>query len=296
MTYEPQLEHHRQFERTYRLGMYGGWTQGAIWTRRLLIILGTCWVAALVIPKVIPSLGFLIGNLYLQPSGVMSGKIWQFITAPLFGTISPCQWWVFLFHLFYLFVFGPKVEREWGPARFIRYYILIALSATIIAFLLRMFPPLNEFPASTTGAAVFAVMIAYGANWPRDPFYVFGMFPMPVIYIILFLCALEVLFMVITPVSGFGVDYVSSAAGVALGFAAMKIPFVKAFFVGIRQKKKVTTGGRTRRAEFEPIPTLRPGSNKPPVISEPEEPARKPSSKPPVKKGKKGKRSGFLEF
>ena len=32
MTYQPQSEHHRQYERTYRLGMHSGWTQGAKWT------------------------------------------------------------------------------------------------------------------------------------------------------------------------------------------------------------------------------------------------------------------------
>jgi membrane associated rhomboid family serine protease len=274
--YDDTAEYRRTFDRHYRLGMHGGWTQGAIWTKRLLIILGSIWLSALLLPRLFPPIEPLFAAMYLAPAGLLSGQIWQLVTAPFFGVISPCQWWVFLFHLFYLLVFGPKVEREWGNKRFIRYYLTVAFLANFLSFLMRIPTPLAGIPASTVGAAVFAVMIAYGTMWPRDPFWVFGIFPAPVIYIILFLCAMEVLFMVLTPASLFGADYVASAMGVAIGFASMKIPAVKALILGTKRPKVVTTTKRVRSQEYI----------NPPSASKPQEP----------KDGKKNKRSGYLEM
>ncbi len=291
MTYQPQLEHHRQYEQTYRLGMHGGWTQGATWTKRLLVILTVCWLVAVfsILTRLSSTpLGPIVASLYLTPSAVASGSIWQILTAPWFGTICPCQIWVFFFHMFYLLVFGPKVEREWGSSRFIRYYLSIALLATVLSFLLRLpIPQISVIPASTTSAAIFAVMIAYGSNWPRDPFWVFGLFPSPVIYIILFLCAVEILFMILFPATGFGVDYVGSAMGVALGFGAMKVPFLKAIFVGEKPTRTVSTGKRAAAQEFS-VPRSSSSTAKRSSPPMPQQTTQKP--------GKKGKRSGFLEL
>ncbi len=292
MTYQPQSEHHRQHERTYRLGMQGGWTQGAPWTKRFLIIIAVLWLIALVGSRIDRSgmFGAIIINLYLTPASVASGMIWQLFTAPWFGT-----WCIFsfLFHLMYLLVFGPKVEREWGSARFLRYYLIIAFLSTLIGFLLRLpSPMLNAIPASTASAAIFAVMIAYVSMWPRDPFWVFGMFPAPVLYVVLVLCGLEVVFMVLGGAGEMGGDFVATVAAIGLGFAAVKIPAVRSLFIGDKKKKIFTTGTRAKKAEFRG--SGRRAGQSGGAASGPSSPPSESSSKKEEKK--KGKRSGFLEL
>ena len=287
MSYQPQSEHHRQYEQMYRLGMQGGWTQGATWTKRFLVILAVCWLVAVfsILTRLSSTpLGGIVVALYLTPSAVATGSIWQIFTAPWLGTM--CMW-SFFFHLFCLLVFGPKVEREWGSSRFLRYYLSVAFVATLLGFLLRLPTPLSVIPASTASAAIFAVMIAYGANWPRDIIWVFGLFPSPVIYVILFLCAVEILSWVLYGAGTLGVDFVASAMGVVLGFGAMKIPFLKAIFVGEKPTRTVSTGKRAAAQEYSvPRPSSSTAKKSSPPM--PQQSARKPA--------KKGKRSGFLEL
>ncbi len=304
MSYQPQSEHHRQYERTYRLGMHGGWTQGAKYTKLFLIIIAAVWVAALLLLRLTPAIAVIIDGMLLQPSDVVRGHVWQLFTAQWIGSVAGCQFWIVLFHLFYLLVFGPKVEREWGSPRFLRFYLLVAFIAALLACLLRLPTPFAVVPASTMSAAIFAIMVVYAANWPRDPVWIFGLFPTPILYVVICLCALEVLFMILAPAGEFGVDYVASGMGVMIGFASVKVPFVKAVLIGEKTKKKVSAGGRVRTSEFrkKPRPLKR---NQPPFpssedVSEPDAtfadksgPARKPSQKPDEKNGK---RSGFLEF
>ena len=286
MTYYDQpSEHDRIHQRYARISMYGGWTQGAVWTRRILIALAVLWVITAVVIMHNTLLAPAFVRLYLNPSEVVRGMVWQIVTSPFFCTLCI---WQFIFHLFYFFIFAPKVEREWGNARFLRFYLTVAFVASMIGFLLRLPTPLAVVPASTASAPIFAVMVAYASMWPRDPFWVFGMFPSPVLYIVLFLCGLEVLFMVLYGAGTLQVDFVASSAGVVLGFATMRVPAFKALFVGEKKKRVVTAAIRAKKQEFAPES----GSS----IEEslPSAGSTKKSTKEPVKE--KGKRSGFLEF
>jgi membrane associated rhomboid family serine protease len=283
VTYRQDDEYYRIHERHLRLGMHGGWTQGAIWTRRFLILLVVTWLIALIGPRLYQPMSAFFAAVYLTPASVITGLVWQPFTAPWFGAL--CMW-LFPFHLLYLLVFGPKVEREWGNARFLRFYLSIAFTAGIISMLLRLPTPLAAIPASTTSAAIFAVMVAYASMWPRDPFYVFGLFPSPILYVVLVLCAFEILVMVLAPAAEFGVDYIAGGAGIMLGFGAMKIPFLHNLLIGKKKARIVTASGRARREEFTPSPAE---SASPSSTAE-------PSSIKEGKTEKKGKRSGFLEF
>lgn len=286
MTYQHDDEYYRVHERHLRLGMYGGWTQGATWTRRFLVIIVVCWLVTLIGPRLYEPMFGLIAHLYLTPASVATGMVWQIFTAPWFGTICSCQWWLFFFHLLYLLVFGPKIEREWGSLRFLRFFLAIAFTAGLISMILRLPTPLAIVPASTTSAAIFAVMVAYASLWPRDPFYVFGLFPSPILYVVLVLCAFEVLVMILAPATEFGVDYIASASGVMLGFGAMRIPFLYNLFIGRKKERKVSASGRAKRGEFMPSNAE---SGAPSSMGD-------PSGIKGAKGEKKGKRSGFLEF
>jgi membrane associated rhomboid family serine protease len=299
VAYDSTSEYRRQTEQHYRLGMQGGWTQGALWTRRFLAILLILWLIALLGPRLIPAIAPFIVGLYLQPSEVATGKFWQIFTSPWLGATSPCQWTAFLFHLLYLLTFGPKVEREWGNARFLRFYLITAFIASAIAFLLRLpSSALTLFPASTASAAIFAVMIAYVSMWPRDMFYVFGLFPTPILYCVLAICGIEAIYMILNGASPLGVDFVASIAGATLGFAAMKIPFIYKLFLGSKKSKVSTAGKRAGKYEFKPGGQSSGGSTRTPETKQaPIVPPSVTTETQSQKNAKKdGKRSGFLEM
>jgi membrane associated rhomboid family serine protease len=251
MTYNHR-EQDRQFQQSYRLGMQGGWTQGAKWTRRLLWILGIAWVVAVIAiyagARFYNAFPRFIISLYLNPSAVLpwlglkSGgpfQPWQILTSSWIPSASLCGL-VGLMHLMYLLVFAPRLEREWGSAKFLRFYLTVAYVSTILALLLRGASPfLQMTPASTASAAIFGLMVAYALTWPRDPLYVFGLFPFQVIYVVLAMCALEVIFSIVSGSGGF-VDYIADVVGIVLVWTTFKVPIIRAFVMGGSTKARAT--------------------------------------------------------
>jgi len=281
-------DYRRTAEHHYSLGMHGGWTQGAPWTKRILVILIVAWLLALLAMTKITSWALSFEAMYLTPASVADGSFWQIFTAPVFGSLCVSQ---FIFHVLYLLVFGPKVERELGPSKFLRFYLIVAITATLAACVLRFFmAPLAEIPASTAAAPIFAVMVSYAVLWPRDPFWIFGLFPARIIYIVIFLCAVEILFAIIGGASPFCVDYIGSFMGIALGWTTMKIPSVRSLIIGSPKKAAVSPGARISKSEIPSTPRRMPDG---PIEKKSDRPAA-PESKPAP--SKKGGRSKFLEF
>jgi membrane associated rhomboid family serine protease len=235
------------------MGMQGGWTQGAKWTRRFLWILAIAWVVMVIginlgMRKAPPVAEFFI-SLYLNPAAVLSGRYWEVLTAPWF----PMTCINGLFHVLYLFVFGPRVERELGSAKFLRFYLILAYISTLVSLALRLPSPyLAATPASTASAAIFGVMVAYAARWPRDPLWAFGLVPVPTVYVVIALCALEVVFFFATGVAG--TDYVAAVAAIGLSLLATKVAFVRGLIFGGERRPRRSPASRQAAIAGAPGP------------------------------------------
>ncbi len=89
-------------------------------------------------------------------------------------------------HLFFnmlsLFFFGPRLESRLGSAHFVRLYFV---SGVMGALLSMVFTP----GAAIIGAsgAVFGVMLGFAWFWPRDPIYIWGVFPVEARWLIAFM-------------------------------------------------------------------------------------------------------------
>ena len=272
MTYDSSRQQDHQTRQYFRLGMQGGWTQGAKWTVRFLWVLGIAWVVAVIaiyaggrfsgdFPKFVVSL-------YLNPTTMLPWlasksdapfQPWQVLTAPWIPTASLCGL-IGLFHLMYLLVFGPKLEREWGSKKFLRFYLTVAYFSTVLALLLRGISPwLQATPASTASAAIFGIIVAYGLTWPRDPLYVFGLFPLPVFYIALALCGLEVLFAIVSGSGGF-VDYIADVVAIGIAWTAFKVPAIRMIVMGGakrgKPKSRLSRLAPLSRGPIEHIPNI----------------------------------------
>ncbi|HEX9745159.1 MAG TPA: rhomboid family intramembrane serine protease [bacterium] len=276
MSYDDLGEYRRQIEGHYRLGMQGGWTQGARWTRILLFTLTVLLVVVLIILTRFQNQANNQILVFLNASQVIKGSVWQVLTSAIFlPPVVPPMNWQSIFYLFYLLIFGPKVEREWGSNRFIRFYITSAILASLITLIILLPTRFAASPVSTASAAIFAVMFAYATMWPRDAFFLFGIFPMPMFTVALGLFGLEVLWVFLGQP-----DAIGSVVGFGIGYIAMKVPAVRSLVLGDVKTQKVTATSRVSRQEHERISPAIP------------EPASDKKEEPESKKN----RTGFLEM
>ena len=104
---------------------------------------------------------FNFGSLALWPLG-SNFMPWQVLTyAFLHGSLSHL-----LFNMFGLYLFGGDIERVWGSARFLRYYLFCALSGALAQL---VFSLLTGAGAPMVGAsgAIFGLLIAFAMVYPN---------------------------------------------------------------------------------------------------------------------------------
>lgn len=94
--------------------------------KNLLIINVLFYVAQWTFPSVMQ-------NLELYPVVSQDFKPWQLATH--FFMHSPFSIGHIFFNMFALVIFGTQLERVWGPQRFLSYYIICALGASILHLL-----------------------------------------------------------------------------------------------------------------------------------------------------------------
>lgn len=76
-----------------------------------------------------------------------------------------------LFNMLGLYFFGPRVEQRLGGRRFLTLYVVSGL----VGALLSVATPLARIVGAS--GAVFGVMLAFARYWPREPIYLWGVFP-----------------------------------------------------------------------------------------------------------------------
>lgn len=76
-----------------------------------------------------------------------------------------------LFNMLGLYFFGPRVELRLGGRRFLGLYVISGLVGALLS--------LATPHARIVGAsgAVFGVMLGFARYWPREPIYLWGVFP-----------------------------------------------------------------------------------------------------------------------
>ena len=123
--------------------------------------------------------GLLVANaaaLFLQltianPTGV--ARLFGFTAASV-----PDRWWTAATYMFVhagawhllanayaLWIFGPRLEHEWGTKRFGWFYLFCALCAVVVQSLF-----VRQGILSGSSAPILGVMVAYAMQWPNDEF------------------------------------------------------------------------------------------------------------------------------
>lgn len=110
-----------------------------------------------------------------QLLGFQATNLWgQWWTTATYMFVHAGFWHLAL-NMYMLFLFGPRIEREWSPREFTGYYLLCGLGG--------LFAHLLFFRAGLlvgASAAVFGVTLAYALRWPDDELHLFGVIPLKV--------------------------------------------------------------------------------------------------------------------
>lgn len=154
----------------------------------------------------------LVGVLGLTPAWVIErGWVWQ----PLTYMFVHGGFFHLLFNMFVLWMFGGEIERLWGSAEFLKYYVICGLGAAALSFL-------GFYHSTVVGAsgAVFGILIAFGMLFPNRYIFLWFLVPIKAKYLIGGLAAIEIL----TGISGsgHGVAHLAHVGGMVVGFAYLR--------------------------------------------------------------------------
>jgi membrane associated rhomboid family serine protease len=123
--------------------------------------------------------------------------------------------------MFGLLIFGPKIEMTMGSKRFLKFYLICGIGASL--FYLMIMGLGSDIPMLGASGAIFGVLTAYGLMYPRDIVYVYFSIPMPAIVFIILYGGLQVLLGVLTLGSmGGGIAYFGHVGGLVTAIILLK--------------------------------------------------------------------------
>jgi membrane associated rhomboid family serine protease len=140
----------------------------------------------------------------------------------------PSSWWTIVtymfvhawlahlaFNMFTLWMFGPRLEHEWGTRTFVQFYIWCGIGGAIAHLLFAQH-------SSVIGAsgAISGVLVAYALRWPDEEVYLFGVIPMRSRWLVAALLAMNIIF-ALSPSSR--IDWTAHVGGMAFGWIFLKL-------------------------------------------------------------------------
>lgn len=122
-------------------------------------------------------------------------------------------------NMFVLWMFGMEVENTWGSKRFLIFYLLSGLGASICHSLVTMSDV--QAPAVGASGAIFGVMLAFGLLFPDRIVFLGFFFPMRAKFAVLFFIAID-LWAGLADQPGDNVAHFAHLGGALTGFILLK--------------------------------------------------------------------------
>jgi membrane associated rhomboid family serine protease len=125
-----------------------------------------------------------------------------------------------VFNMYMLWMFGRRVERAWGSSTFTWFYLWCGVSGWAFHW---MFTPRAGVLVGAS-AAILGVAVAYASRWPDDELYLFGIVPMKVRWLVVFLAALSLVMVVVNAGAVGGTAYAAHFGGMFGGWLYLRTP------------------------------------------------------------------------
>jgi len=119
-----------------------------------------------------------------------------------------------------LWLFGPRVERAWGSSTFTWFYLWCGLGGWAFHYMF------ERQGAALIGAsaAILGVAVAYASRWPDDEVLFFGIVPMKVRWLVVFMAIINVAFAVMDQGSADGTAYFAHIGGILAALIYLRTP------------------------------------------------------------------------
>jgi len=191
------------------------------WIKRIIIACVAVYFLQVVLGAVAPTAaGYLFACGALIPVAVLHGWIWQVITYSFLhaGVMHV------LINMLMLWMFGAQEEMDWGPKKFLEFYLFCIFGAALTTIAIAYSPIRGVNPGTATiGASggVYGVLMAFGMLYgDREIF----MFPLPFMMKAKYMVAIMIFLVIIAtfqPSQG-GIANFAHLGGLFFGFIYVK--------------------------------------------------------------------------
>jgi membrane associated rhomboid family serine protease len=163
-----------------------------------------------------------------------------FLQLTLFGTDAvysalaldparfPATWWTVVtymfvhawlahlaFNMFTLWMFGPRLEQEWGTSAFVKLYLWSGIGGAIAHLLFA-----QHSTVIGASGAISGVLVVYALRWPDEEVYLFGVIPMKSRWLVAAMLAMNIIF-ALSPSSR--IDWTAHIGGMVFGWVFLKL-------------------------------------------------------------------------
>lgn len=169
---------------------------------------------------------FLLGYLWRQselylgliPILVTRGWVWQLVTYMfVHGGITHI-----LLNMLALFLFGGQVERKLGSTEFLLFYLVAGVGAGLATLLLHsLIPGMSMIRVVGASGAIYGVLLAYGALFPDNVIFIFGILPLRARWAVIVFAAISIVSQVLNIQSG--VAHLTHLSGLIFGYLYFRV-------------------------------------------------------------------------
>ena len=126
--------------------------------------------------------------------------------------------WHLAFNMLSLWMFGPRIEQTWGARPFTYFYMWCGIGGGIAHMLLE-----GDAVLVGASAAIMGVLLAYALRWPDEEVLIFGVIPMKVRWLVIWLAAINLAMGVSSTRGGNGIAWFAHLGGLAFGWVYLRV-------------------------------------------------------------------------
>jgi membrane associated rhomboid family serine protease len=151
-----------------------------------------------------------------SPGDLASKSMWTVVTY-MFAHGSLMH---LLLNMWTLWLFGPRVERAWGASTFTWYYLWCGLGGWAFHYMFQH----GGGTLIGASAAILGIAVAYASRWPDDEVLFFGVVPMKVRWLVVFMALINITMAVVDSGTLGGTAYAAHIGGMVAGWVYLRAP------------------------------------------------------------------------
>lgn len=149
---------------------------------------------------------WMVKQFTVSPGGLAAGRWWTLLTS----VFSHYLGLHLLINLIVLYSFARALAWEWGPTRFLVFYLIAGLAGSLTHVAVASWVLGQDVPALGASGAVCGVVVAFALRHPGHPVYLFFVLPVPALVVALLFIGFDI----------YGLLQQARGAGLVIGHGA----------------------------------------------------------------------------